>query len=95
MPFGSRENFCPDRLPRENFRRIPGLICLLILALAPTGCSNRRQVAAISEEAGEAEARGQTDLAITRWNSVLKLDKSERRCLSAESRALRNPGSNR
>lgn len=51
------------------------LLSSLLAALILAGCSNREQVAALSEEAGEAEARGQTDLAVTRWSSVIRLDK--------------------
>src|SRR3954453_13859989 len=59
---------------RCSWRRILGGIAL-ILALTAAGCSQREEAGAIAEEAGQAQARGQTDLAISRWSSVLRLDK--------------------
>ena len=53
----------------------------LLFSILFVGCSNRDEIARLSGEASQAETRGEHDVAIARWSSILKLDAKNRQAL--------------
>jgi len=64
----------------------------VLLSLILSGCSHRDEIIRLSGEATDAERRGQHELAIGKWNAVLKLDAHNRQALLSRAALYESVG---
>src|SRR5207244_191264 len=64
----------------------------ILLSIILVGCSHRDEIIRLSGEAPDAERRRQHELAIGKWNAVLKLDARNRPALLSRAALYESTG---